>query len=141
MRNLSKSCENLWKLLNICKTYINMYIVYFFKKFRTLWNFVKYFEILQNIAKYCENNQILNSGLHCFIWLFRNISQYISKYFEIYFKIVRKKCMPKSFERLRIFRKISHRSQFFRKISVCNFFWKISYIYFADVNKKYEAIF
>src|SRR6185437_14336316 len=41
--------------------------------------------------------------------------------------------MPKSFERLRIFRKISHRSQFFRKISVRNFFRKISYIFFADV--------
>src|SRR6185437_15175723 len=107
-----------------------MYIVYFFKKFRILRNFAKYFEILRNIAKYCENIQILNSGLHFFIW---PISQYVSKYFEIYFEIFRKKCMPKSFERLRIFRKISRRSQFFRKISVRNFFRKISYIFFADV--------
>jgi len=107
-----------------------MYIVYFFKKFRILRNFAKYFEILRNIAKYCENIQILNSGLHFFIW---PISQYVSKYFEIYFEIFRKKCMPKSFERLRIFRKISRQSQFFRKISVRNFFRKISYIFFADV--------
>src|SRR6185312_14652233 len=56
-----------------------MYIVYFFKKFRILRNFAKYFEILRNIAKYCENIQILNSGLHFFIW---PISQFISKYFE-----------------------------------------------------------
>src|SRR6185312_3032266 len=105
-----------------------MYIVYFFKKFRILRNFVKYFEILRNIAKYCENIQILNSSLRFFIWLFHNISQYISKYFEIYFEIVRKKCMLKFFERLRIFRKISCPSQFFRKISVRNFFQKILYI-------------
>src|SRR6185312_13411320 len=53
-----------------------MYIVYFFKKFRILRNFAKYFEILRNIAKYCENIQILNSGLHFFIW---PISQNVSK--------------------------------------------------------------
>src|SRR6185437_1693799 len=100
-----------------------MYIVYFFKKFRILRNFAKYFKILRNIAKNCENIQILNSGLYFFIW---PISQFISKYFE-------RNCGPKSFKRLRIFRKISRRSQFFRKISVCNFFRKISYIFFADV--------
>src|SRR6185437_9307902 len=65
--------------------------------------------------------------------MFRNISKFILKYFEIYFEIFQKKCMPKSFERLRIFRKISRRSQFFRKISVRNFFRKISYIFFANV--------
>src|SRR6185312_13487691 len=102
-----------------------MYIVYFFKKFRILRNFAKYFKILRNIAKYCENIQILNSGLHFFIW---PILQYVLKYFEIYFEIVRKKCMPKSFESLQIFRKILHRSQFFQKILVRNFFRKISYI-------------
>src|SRR6185437_3173600 len=64
--------------------------------------------------------------------MFRNISKFISKYFEIYFEIFRKKCMPKSFERLLIFRKISRRSQFFRKNSFRNFFRKISYIFFAD---------
>ena len=115
-----------------------MYIVYFFKKFRILRNFVKYFEILRNIAKYCENIQILNSGLHFFIWLFCNISQYISKYFEIYFEIFQKKCMPKSFERLRIFRKISRQLQFFQNISACNIFQKISYIYFADIYNQYD---
>src|SRR5260364_424168 len=112
MRNHLKTLQNY--------NYVNMYIVYC--------------DNMRNITSCDPRKGIIRYGVALFLFaLFRNISQYISKYFKIFFEIFRKKCIPKSFERLRFFRKISHRSQFFRKIFACNFFRKISYIYFADV--------
>src|SRR6185312_1613655 len=93
-----------------------MYIVYFFKKFRILRNFAKYFEILRNIAKYCKNIQILNSGLHFFIW---PISQYVLKYFEIYFEIFRNLFRNSSKKmHTEIFQKIADLSKNFASIAI-----------------------
>src|SRR5260363_127096 len=112
MRNHLKTLQNY--------NYVNMYIVYC--------------DNMRNITSCDPRKGIIRYRVALFLFaLFRNISQYISKYFKIYFEIFRKKCMLKSFERLRFFRKISRQSQFFRKISACNIFRKISYIYFANV--------
>src|SRR5260364_205201 len=115
---MRKPVKTFKKLQN--HDYVNMYIIYC--------------DNMQNITSCDPGEGIIRYRVALFLFaLFRNISQYISKYFEIYFEIFRKKCIPKSFKRLRFFRKISRQLQFFRKISVCNFFRKISYIYFADV--------
>src|SRR5260363_181544 len=141
MRKPVKTIKNLQK-----RVYVNMYIVYLL--------FLKNFKILRNIAKYCDNMQKITScnpegiiryklgtGVALFLFvLFRNISQYILKYFEISFKIFRKKCIPKSFERLRFFRKISHRSQFFRKIFGMQFLSKDFVYLFADVTQTQYCI-
>src|SRR5260364_168222 len=95
--------------------------------------YIVYCNNMQNITSCSPGKGIIRYRVALFLFaLFRNISQYILKYFKIYFKIFQKKCMPKSFKKLRFFQKISCQSQFFQKISVCNFFRKISYIYFAN---------
>src|SRR5260363_53674 len=129
MRNNAKTCENDQNLQKC--DYVNMYIVYlFFKKI------LKFCEILRNNAIICKilppatPKGIIRYGVALFLFaLFHNISQYISKYFEISFEIFRNNF---DFEIFRNNQNISHRSQFFRKISACNFFRKISYINFAD---------
>src|SRR5260363_262224 len=125
MRNNAKTCENNKKILKFC-------------------------EILRNIVIICKKlppatpegiiRYKLGTGLHFLFVLFRNISQYILKYFEISFEIFRKKCIPKSFERLRFFRKISHRSQFFRKIFGMQFLSKDFVYLFADVTQTQYCI-
>src|SRR5260364_273409 len=107
MRKHVKTIKNLQK-----RDYVNMYIVYLL--------FLKNFEILRNIVTICKKlspatlegiiRYKLGTGLHCF---------YLS-----YFEIFQKKCIPKSFERLRFFRKISRQSQFFQKICGMQFFSK-----------------
>src|SRR5260363_329156 len=138
MRKPVKTIKNLQK-----RDYVNMYIVYLL--------FLKNFEILRNIAIICKKlppatpegiiRYKLGMGVALFLFvLFRNISQYILKYFEISFKIFRKKCIPKSFERLRFFRKISRRSQFFRKIFSMQFLSKDFVYLFADVTQTQYCI-
>src|SRR5260364_378385 len=131
MRKPIKKIKNLQN-----RDYVNMYIVYLL--------FLKNFEILRNIAIIYKKlpsatpegiiRYKLDTGLHCFYLpyfaifrnTFRNILKFLSKSFEII-------SISKYFEIFRNIRNISCRSQFFRKISACNFFRKISYIYFADV--------
>src|SRR5260364_68930 len=133
MRKPVKTIKNLQK-----RDYVNMYIVYLL--------FLKNFKILRNIAIICKKllpatpegiiRYKLGTGLHCFYLsyfaifrnTFRNISKFLSKSFEII-------SISKYFEIFRNIRNISRRSQFFRKILACNFFRKISYIYFADVRE------
>ena len=79
MRNHLKMLQNY--------DYVNMYIIYC--------------NNMQNITSCDPEKGIIRYRVALFLFaLFCNISQYISKYFEIYFKIFRKKCIPKSFERL-----------------------------------------
>src|SRR5260363_226184 len=131
MRNNAKTCKNLQK-----HDYVNMYIVYLL--------FLKNFEILRNIAIICKKlppatpegiiRYKLGTGLHCFYLsyfaIFRNTFQNILKF------------LSKSFER-NVYRNLSKDFDFFERFRIdrnsferflaCNFFRKISYIYFADV--------
>src|SRR5260363_1763 len=125
MRKPVKMIKNLQK-----HDYVNMYIVYLL--------FLKNFEILRNIAKYCDNMQKITScnpegiiryklgtGLHCFYLsyfaifhnTFQNISKFLSKSFErnVYRNLL-KDC--DSFERFRIdrnsFKRFRHAISFER---------------------------
>src|SRR5260363_433673 len=112
MRKPVKTIKNLQK-----HDYVNMYIIYLL--------FLKNFEILRNIAKYCNNMQKIPSatpegiiryklgmGLHCFICP-------ISQYFAIHFKI-----FQNFFQNLlkemhtEIFRKIAILSKDFASIAI-----------------------